>query len=131
MKVGIVGLGKMGLLHTSILNTIQDVNITSITEKEKFVKKYVQNAVKNVNFYDNYHEMLITGGIPFFISQKVRFRKENLLKLAFELCVIIILYQPIKKNWSNAWMQSMSKTMVTSHYTMCHAFGIQYRSSLW
>ena len=34
MNVGIVGLGKMGLLHTAILNTFDDVKVVSISEKE-------------------------------------------------------------------------------------------------
>ena len=37
MNVGIVGLGKMGLVHTAILNTFDDVNVVSISEKEKLI----------------------------------------------------------------------------------------------
>jgi len=58
MKAGIVGLGKMGLLHTGILNTLKDVQVVSIAEKENFVAKYIKNALPTVHVYDDYEKML-------------------------------------------------------------------------
>lgn len=58
MKAGIVGLGKMGLLHAGILNTFDDIQIVSIAEKENFVAKYIKNALPSVNVYDDYEKML-------------------------------------------------------------------------
>jgi len=58
MKAGIVGLGKMGLLHTGILNTIDQVQIISIAEKENFLAKYIKNVMPHVTVYDDYEKML-------------------------------------------------------------------------
>ena len=58
MKVGIVGLGKMGLLHTGILNTIPDIQIVSMAEKDSIVRKHIAKAIPNVKVYDDYNEML-------------------------------------------------------------------------
>ena len=35
MNVGIVGLGKMGLVHTAILNTFDDVNVIFVKREEE------------------------------------------------------------------------------------------------
>lgn len=58
MNVGIVGLGKMGLLHAGILNSLPDVKITAITEKESLIANYVRNSMSSVNVYDDYLNMI-------------------------------------------------------------------------
>jgi len=58
MKVGIIGLGKMGLLHAGILNTFSNVQLTSIAEKETMVTKFVKNSLPQVTVYNDYKEML-------------------------------------------------------------------------
>ena len=63
MKVGIVGLGKMGLVHTGILNTVSDVDIVSIAEKEKFLAKYIKKTLQNVRIYDDHKKMLKSENI--------------------------------------------------------------------
>lgn len=41
MKKGaVIGLGKMGLLHASLLNTISDVQVTTICEKSSLIRKF-------------------------------------------------------------------------------------------
>ena len=48
LNVGIVGLGKMGLLHTGILNSINNVKILAISEKERIITKYVKISLSFV-----------------------------------------------------------------------------------
>ena len=57
MNVGIVGLGKMGLLHTAILNTFDDVKVVSISEKEKLITKYINDAFPKTKIYENFEDM--------------------------------------------------------------------------
>lgn len=63
MKVAIIGLGKMGLLHAGILNTIPDSELISIAEKETLIAKYIQNALPKVRVYDDYEKMLETENL--------------------------------------------------------------------
>ena len=58
MNVGIVGLGKMGLLHTGILNSLEDVKITAITEKENLIANYIRGSLKEIKVYEDYDMML-------------------------------------------------------------------------
>ena len=49
LRVGIVGLGKMGLLHSCILNTLCDVEIVTVCDKSLIIhrvfKKFFKNAL--------------------------------------------------------------------------------------
>ncbi len=58
MQVGIVGLGKMGLLHAGILNTIEDVKIVSVAEKDSLVTKHLKSVLPEINVYKNFDDML-------------------------------------------------------------------------
>ena len=39
MNVGLIGLGKMGLLHAGILNSLENVTLCAISEKENMLLK--------------------------------------------------------------------------------------------
>jgi len=65
VKAGIIGLGKMGLLHTGILNSISDVEIISIAEKDGIVRKYIADAIPNTKVYDDYDKMLESENLDF------------------------------------------------------------------
>jgi predicted dehydrogenase len=57
INVGIIGLGKMGILHTGILNSFDDVNVVAIAEKEKLMSSNIKKVLKNVNTYNDYQKM--------------------------------------------------------------------------
>lgn len=48
----------MGLLHAGILNSFDGIKITSVTEKEKMLTKFIQNAIPAASTYENYEEMI-------------------------------------------------------------------------
>ncbi len=58
MKVGIVGLGKMGLLHAGVLNTLDDVQFVSVAEKDSLLTKHFKNVLPKINVYKHLDEML-------------------------------------------------------------------------
>jgi len=58
LRVGVVGLGKMGLLHAGILNSIDNVKIVAISEKEKLLVKYIKSSLSHVTAYDDYVKMI-------------------------------------------------------------------------
>lgn len=57
-KLGVIGLGKMGLLHLGILNTMNNVEIVSIADVDKKLLSYVKSLNSAVHLYKNYFEML-------------------------------------------------------------------------
>lgn len=53
LRVGVIGLGKMGLLHAGVLNTLPDVELAAICEKSSFIRKIAKKAIRNVSFVGN------------------------------------------------------------------------------
>lgn len=57
IKIGVIGLGKMGLLHSSILNTMQDTKIVAICEKQRIVRSFAKRMLPSINIVGNLEEM--------------------------------------------------------------------------
>ncbi len=47
-KVAVVGLGKMGLLHASILSTLPNVELVALCDKSSLIRKFSQRLLKGV-----------------------------------------------------------------------------------
>lgn len=74
MNVGVVGMGKMGILHAGILNCIDGVKIASVAEREEIIKKNINFMLPNINLYDDYEKMLSNEKLDLiYITTPVRF----------------------------------------------------------
>jgi len=58
INAGIIGLGKMGVLHFGILNGLAGVMVKAIAEKEKFITNAVNRFLPSIIIYDDYMPML-------------------------------------------------------------------------
>jgi predicted homoserine dehydrogenase-like protein len=45
LRVAVVGLGKMGLLHANILNTLQGVELAAVCDKSGLIQRLFQRAL--------------------------------------------------------------------------------------
>lgn len=61
--VGIVGLGKMGIFHLSILNTLTGIEIKAVAENQKLIRSIVKEILPKIKVYDNYEEMFETENL--------------------------------------------------------------------
>lgn len=53
LRVAVVGLGKMGLLHTSILNTLPNVELAALCDKSSLIRKVCKKMIKEVPVLDD------------------------------------------------------------------------------
>jgi predicted dehydrogenase len=53
LKVAIIGIGKMGILHASILNTLPDVKLTAFCDKSALIRKFCTKLLPKVHVVDD------------------------------------------------------------------------------
>ena len=53
LKVGVVGLGKMGLLHACIANVMPSVVLSGLCEKSKTTRKLISKVLSKVSVVDD------------------------------------------------------------------------------
>jgi len=66
LNAGIIGLGKMGLSHQSILNTHPDVQLKSVCDTSQYVLD-VLSKYTGVSVYKDYREMLDRESLDFVV----------------------------------------------------------------
>jgi len=65
-------MGKMGLLHAAILNSIKNVRVDSVADSEKLIINFIKKNSPDIKVYDNYKTMLENSELDFvFITTPV------------------------------------------------------------
>jgi predicted dehydrogenase len=57
LKVGVVGLGKMGLLHAGIFNQLAPRGFVAAAEKDKLTRNLLKAYMPQITVYDDYEAM--------------------------------------------------------------------------
>ena len=63
LRAGIIGLGKMGLVHASTIRTHPDVEVTALCDTSKFMTQALGNFFPDVRFYGDFEKMLSSEDI--------------------------------------------------------------------
>src|SRR6202161_1531855 len=58
IRCGVIGFGKMGMLHASIANVIEGSQLAAICEPNRTVRNGFETVVPNLPAYQNYEDML-------------------------------------------------------------------------
>jgi predicted dehydrogenase len=57
LKVGIVGFGKMGMLHGALLNPMDEVEITAVADTSRIILDAFKKFLPNTRFYTSHKKM--------------------------------------------------------------------------
>jgi predicted dehydrogenase len=58
IRVGVIGLGKMGIAHMAILNALGGVHVRAVAENKKIIVNGIRSVLPKVAVYDRFEEML-------------------------------------------------------------------------
>ncbi len=61
INVGVVGLGKMGILHASILNVLPNVHLEALCDKSWIMRKLAKNILKDTLVTDDLNKLANLG----------------------------------------------------------------------
>jgi predicted dehydrogenase len=60
LKIAVIGMGKMGLLHASLVNSIPGASLVAIYDKSALMKRFMCKAIDNVLITDKYEKFAST-----------------------------------------------------------------------
>ena len=58
MRVGVIGIGKMGMLHAGIMNALEDVELCAASDNSKFLLGAAKGLKETLGVYDDYVDLL-------------------------------------------------------------------------
>ncbi|MEM2971677.1 MAG: Gfo/Idh/MocA family oxidoreductase [Candidatus Bathyarchaeia archaeon] len=57
LKVAVVGFGKMGILHSGILNVLPSVKLVAVCEKSSLIRRFLKRMLKHVAVVDDVEKL--------------------------------------------------------------------------
>ena len=72
-RVAVIGLGKMGLLHASLLSVIPDVKLAVVCEKSRLISRFSKNAFTDVKIVTDIRNLsqLRLDTVPVLVFQSL------------------------------------------------------------
>jgi len=91
LKIAVIGMGKMGLLHASLVNSIPGASLVAIYDKSALMKRFLGKAIDNVLITDRYDKfasykydaVYVTTPIPSHYSVAENLYKNDITKNVF------------------------------------------------
>ena len=108
LKVGVIGTGKMGLLHAGIFNNLEESVLSAISEKKKIIADSFKKYLSGVNIYQNYKEMLENEDLDIVVITTPVFLHKIMIKDSMEHNLNIFVEKPLAIN-SNECQSILSK----------------------
>lgn len=124
VKVAVVGLGKMGLLHASILNTMPNVEIVALCDKSFVLRRLVNKLFKTVRVVDDVKKLAsfdinsvyVTTPIPGHFPVIESLLSDHLARNIF-----------VEKTLTSSWVQSRQLCELTKGLESVNMVGYMKR----
>lgn len=100
LKVGIIGTGKMGLLHAGIYNNLEFSRLSAISEKKKIISRVLKKYLSGVNVYQDYEEMLEKEDLDIVVVTTPVFLHKKMTEDAMRNNLNIFVEKPLTINGS-------------------------------
>ncbi|MGD9125423.1 MAG: Gfo/Idh/MocA family oxidoreductase [Desulfarculaceae bacterium] len=63
INTGVVGFGKLGLLHAGIMNVLPGCRLAAVADQSSSMLRFLRSKLAQVATFDNHQDMLAAGGL--------------------------------------------------------------------
>lgn len=98
LRVGVIGAGKMGLLHSGIFNNLDDCILSAISEKDAFISNALKTYLSGIKVYQNYREMLEQEGLDIVVITTPVFLHKEMIQDSMNQGIAIFAEKPLALN---------------------------------
>ena len=93
LKGGVIGFGRMGLTHYSILNTHPNVQFVAVCDSSKFILKNLKRYT-SLKLFNDYRKMLNETEMDFIIVATATVSHTKIVKAAIERGLHVFVEKP-------------------------------------
>lgn len=94
VRVGIIGFGRMGITHYSIINTHPAVEMTAIADTSTMMLNMIKKYLSGVKLFEDYKDLLNSGLVDAVIVCTPSVMHYDVCKMAAELCINVFCEKP-------------------------------------
>lgn len=95
IRTAVVGFGKMGLLHGSLVSFREDMELVAICEKTLFTRNAFKSVMKGISFYSDYKKMIEKENLDALIITTPTFNHVETAKYAAASSIAIFCEKPL------------------------------------
>ena len=94
VRVGIIGFGRMGITHYSIINTHPAVEMTAIADTSSIMLSMLKKYLSGVKLFDDYKDLIKSGLVDAVIVCTPSVMHYEVCKMAAELGINVFCEKP-------------------------------------
>jgi predicted dehydrogenase len=102
VKIGIVGFGRMGMTHYSIINTHPDVEIVSVADTSKVLLDVLKKYIEGIKIYTDYKQLIDESKPDGIIICTPPHLHYSVIKYAYEKGVHVFCEKPFTADYQQA-----------------------------
>ena len=102
LRIGIIGFGKMGLLHGSLISASDDAEIAAVSDTSKLVLNVCKSILPSIKYYTSYTDMLDRGGLDAVVIATPSFSHAEIAEYALKNDVAVFVEKPLTNHLHKA-----------------------------
>lgn len=120
INIAVVGLGKMGILHATILNTLDNTQLTALIDPNKSIHKTIKSMGIKTNIYLSLSDALKSEKIDAVYITTPTFTHFELIKLTLKHKKHVFIEKPVTLNQQEIdWLKkNRSNQIIHTGYTL-------------
>ena len=121
VRIGIVGMGRMGITHFSIINSHPKVQVVSVSDTSKMILGYLEKYVEGIKVYDDFEKQLDADDLDGIIISTPSSLHYRICKKALEKGIHVFCEKPFTT--SPAQAKELSKDFLAKGLVNQVGFG--------
>ena len=101
IRVGVIGFGKMGMLHGALSNLHENMELVAICEQNMFMRSGIKSLMKNFTCYSDYKKMIAKEKIDAVIITTPTFNHMEIANYAAERGIALFIEKPLAMNYND------------------------------
>jgi predicted dehydrogenase len=102
VRIGIIGFGRMGITHFSILKSREDISITAVAEPSTLFMSWFRKYLSDVRIFNDYKDLLNSGLVDAVLVCTPPGYHYPVIKMAGEKGIHVFSEKPFTLNYNHA-----------------------------
>lgn len=95
LNVGLIGIGKMGLLHSGIFNSLEESKVTALCERNKMMSTILNQYLPGISVYKDYETMFKKENFDIVVITTPVFLHKSIIEDSIDKEMNIFVEKPL------------------------------------
>jgi predicted dehydrogenase len=98
LRVGVIGAGKMGLLHAAIFNALNRSKLTAVSETDSMIRGALRQNLPGIGIFKDYRRMIESESLDAIVVTTPVFLHKPIVEMSLERGLNVFVEKPMAMN---------------------------------